>query len=70
MWYKSIAKCFYYWVFIQRPEEEEDDLNSADDRKPSEESHGASDEAQLGLRFDLLVSLNVVKGCRVKVDAD
>ena len=28
----------------------------------------ASDETQLGLRLDLLVSLDVVKGGRVKVD--
>ena len=32
------------------------------------ESHGASNETQLGLRLDLLVSLDVVKGRRVKVD--
>ena len=50
------------------PEEKEDDLNATDDGEPSEESHGASDETQLGLCLDLLVSLNLVKGCRVKVD--
>ena len=50
------------------PEEKEDDLHPADDGKASEESHGASNETQLGLRLDLLVSLDVVKGGRVKVD--
>ena len=51
-----------------QPEEKKDDLNSTDDRKPTEESHGAPNETQLGLGLDLLVSLNVVKGRRVKVD--
>ena len=50
------------------PDEKEDYLNPADDGEASEESHGASNETQLGLRLDLLVSLNVVKGGRVKVD--
>ena len=50
------------------PEEKEDDLYATDDGEPSEESHGASNETQLGLRLDLLVSLDVVKGGRVKVD--
>ena len=43
-------------------------LCSTDDGEPSEESHGASDETQLGLGLDLLVPLDVVKGRRVKVD--
>ena len=50
------------------PEEKEDDLNPTDDGKASEESHGASNETQLGLRLDLLISLDVVKGGRVKKD--
>ena len=50
------------------PEEKEDNLNPTDDGEASEESHGASNETQLGLRLDLLVSLDVVKGGRVKVD--
>ena len=53
---------------VDQPEEEEDDLDPADDGEPSEEPHGASDEAQLGLRLDLLVSLDVVKGRGFKVD--
>ena len=53
---------------IYPPEEKEDDLNPADDGESSEESHGASNEAQLGLQLYLLVSLDVVEGCRVKVD--
>ena len=51
-----------------RPEKKEYDLDPTDDGEASEESHGASNETQLGLRLDLLVSLNVVKGGRVKVD--
>ena len=53
---------------IYPPEEKEDDLNPADDGESSEKSHGASNEAQLGLQLDLLVFLYVVEGCRVKVD--
>ena len=49
-------------------EKKEDDLDTADDGEPSEESHGASNETQLGFGLDLLVSLDVVKGGRVKVD--
>ena len=52
------------------PEEKEDDLNSADDGKSSEKSHGASNKTQLGLNLDLFVSLDLVKGGRVKVDTD
>ena len=52
------------------PEEKEDDLDSTDDGKSSEKSHGASNETQLGLNLDLFVSLDLVKGGRVKVDTD
>ena len=55
-------------TFVDQPEEIEDDLDPADDGESSEESHGASNQAQLALQLDLLVSLDVVKGCRVKVD--
>ena len=50
------------------PEEKEDDLDATDDGEPSEEPHGASNETQLCLHFDLLVSLDVVEGGRVEVD--
>ena len=50
------------------PEQEDDDLHPTDDGEASEESQGASNETQLGLRLDLLVSFDVVKGSRVKVD--
>ena len=53
---------------IGQPEEKEDDLDAADDGEPSKEPHGASDEAQLALCLDLLVSLNVVEGGGLKVD--
>ena len=53
---------------VDQPEEKQDDLNAADDGEAAEEPHGASDETQLGLSLDLLVSLNVVKGGRVKED--
>ena len=51
-------------------EKEEDDLNSTHDGKPSEESHGASNQTKLGLKLDLLVPLDLVEGGRVKVDLD
>ena len=51
-----------------QPKEKVDGLNATDDGEPSEEPHGASNETQLGLKLDLLVSLDVVKSCRVKVD--
>ena len=53
---------------VDQPEKKEDDLDATDDGEASEEPHGASDETQLGLRLDLLVSLDVIKGGRVKVD--
>ena len=53
-----------------QPEEKEDDLNATDDGESAEKSHGASNQTQLGVVFDLPVSLNVVKGRRVKVDLD
>ena len=55
---------------LLQPEEKEDNLNPADDGEPSEESHGASNETQLGLRLDLLVSFDVVKGGRVKTNCN
>ena len=57
-------------MLIYQPKEKEDDLDATDDGEPSEEPHGTTNEAQLGLRLDLLVSLNLVKGGRVKVDVD
>merc|ERR550532_899872 len=51
-----------------QPEEKEDDLDATDDGEPSEEPHGASNETQLSLHLDLLVSLDVVEGGCVKVD--
>ena len=47
-----------------------DELNSADDGESGEKSHGAPDQAQLGLELDLLVPLNLVEWGRVKVDLD
>ena len=61
----KFGHCYPTWIL---PEQKEDDLNTTDDGEPSEETHGASNETQLGLRLDLLVSLDVVKGGRVKVD--
>ena len=51
-----------------QPEEKEDDLNPTDDGEACEQSHSASNETQLALHLDLLVSLDVVEGGRVKVD--
>ena len=53
---------------FNEPEEKEDDLDATDDGETSEETHGASNETQLSLCLDLLVSLHIVKGSRVKVD--
>ena len=68
------CNCMLFFAMRDTLEEEldqkEDDLNAADDGEAREESHCASDETQLSLRFDLLVSLDVVKGGRVKVDPD
>ena len=55
---------------VQELGQKEDNLNATNDGEPREESHCASNEAQLSLHLDLLVSLDVVKGCRVKVDPD
>ena len=57
-----------YVISDKVPEDKEDDLNATDDGESCEESHGASDETQLGLSLDLLVSLDLVVGGRVKVD--
>ena len=53
---------------LWKPENEEKDLDTTDDGESSKKSHSASNETQLGFRLDLLVSLDVVKGGRVKVD--
>ena len=50
------------------PDEKEDDLNPADDGKASEESHGASNETQLGLLLDLFVPFNVVESRCAEMD--
>ena len=63
-----IKSSLHKFPWCNQPEEKEDDLNTTDDGESSEESHGASDETQLGLSLDLLVSLDLVVGGRVKVD--
>ena len=50
------------------PEKEKGNLHSTDNGETSEESHGATNETQLGLRLDLLVSLDVVKRGRAEKD--
>ena len=45
-----------------------ENLETADDGKACEEPHRASNQTQLGLELDLLVSLSLVVGGRVKVD--
>ena len=49
-------------------DQKEDNLDAADDGEPTEEPHGASDEAKLCVKLDLFVAFYLVKGCRVKVD--
>ena len=58
----------YIFNVCNQPEEKEDDLDPTDDGEAGEESHGASNKTQLCLRLDLFISLDVVKGGRVKVD--
>ena len=61
--------CAYFWPAKNyEPKEKEDDLNATDNGESRKESHGASDETQLGLSLDLLVPLDLVVGGRVKVD--
>ena len=49
-------------------DEKGDNLHTTDDREPCQKSHGASNQADLGVKLDLLVSLYVVKRRRVKID--
>ena len=49
-------------------DQKENELDAADDGEPTQEPHGASDQTQLGVKLDFLVSLDLVKGCRGKVD--
>ena len=67
---KICVEFIHIWmIYVYNwPEYKEDDLNSTDDGEASEETHGASNETQLGLRLDLLVSLDVIKGWRVKAN--
>ena len=65
---RTIYQTFGNLKWSGQPDNKVDGLNATDDGKSSEESHGASNETQLGLKLDLLVSLNVVEGRRVKVD--
>ena len=61
----------FWWISGWRLswlKKKEDDLDATDDWESSEESHGASNETQLGLGLDLLVSLDVVKGRRAEAD--
>ena len=46
--------------------QEENNLDATNNRKSSEETHGASNKAELGIKFDLLVPCYLLKGCRVK----
>ena len=57
-------------LISDRPEEKEYNLNGTDDGEPSEESHGASNEAQLRVRLHFLVSFDLVKCCCAKENLD
>ena len=50
--------------------QKKENLNATNDGKPRKETHGASNEAELGLCFNLLVPLDIVKGGRVKINTD
>ena len=45
-----------------------DDFNSTDDGEASEETHGASDGADLSFKVSFLIPLDLVEGSRVKED--
>ena len=64
----KIAMLFGNLKWLSQPEEKVDGLNSTDDGESSQEAHRAPNQTQLGLKLDLLVSLNVVEGRSVKVD--
>ena len=69
MLFTDLKSCFVcHTASNNKPEDKKDDFHPTDDGEASKKSHGASNETQLGLRLDLLVSLDVVKGGRVKVD--
>ena len=55
-------------TLVEQLNQQENDLDAADDGKPTKEPHCAPDETQLGLSLDLLVPLDLVVGGRVKVD--
>ena len=57
-----------YGTLVEQLNQQENDLDAADDGKPTKEPHCAPDETQLGLSLDLLVLRDVIKGRRVKVD--
>ena len=70
---KLVASCQNNIILgnSERPDEfdqKEDNLDATDDGESSEEPHGASDEAELCVKLDLLVAFYLVKGCRVKED--
>ena len=71
--FKLVASCQNSIILgnSERPDEfdqKEDNLYATDDGESSEEPHGASDEAELCVKLDLLVAFYLVKGRRVKVD--
>ena len=55
-------------TLVEQLNQQENDLDAADDGKPTKEPHCAPDETQLGLSLDLLVPLDLVVGGRVEVD--
>ena len=70
---KLVASCKNSIILgnSERPDDfdqKEDNFDATDDGESSEEPHGASDEAELCVKLDLLVAFYLVKGRRVKVD--
>ena len=64
---KTILGCLCDLKWYKDLEQEKDDLNTTDDWESCQESHGASNQTNLGVKLDLLVFLYLVKSCRVKV---
>ena len=68
--FKTILGCLRDLERSEDLEEEEDDLDTTDDGESCQKPHGASNQTQLGIEFDLLISLYVVESGRVEEDLD
>ena len=66
-----VSKFILGWLLETKRHEFEEkgyNLHAADNRESCQKSHGASNQADLGIKLNLLVSLYVVKRRRVEID--